>query len=334
MRIDALSELTASPAIMAAASVYGRHPAVDDDEAENQGNYQNGTMGVTGRSFIIHKSGRARYISRASRLQGTSGVSGMDEASSTRGVLDLRHIVKLLHLGANKLKILKLLRRRDWMKILRLLPKDLLVNALRLFSKEKLVKMMLRLPPKYTLKLVLQLFKIDELVKRMPTSQLMRILKAPKMDNRKLATGISHMEPRFIQLLMTRIYGGNRDYTKLAPLEIFKMLMQTDRALINESLKTMPFKALQPLVSQFLKKEPELLVNVSEYFIHRLMSSLPKPFLMKACAILPPEILMTMLAQLPNPSLVIAAAQVDDHTFEDFLVAEHGDLLQMLAEAA
>jgi len=328
MRIDALSDLNTNTAILAAAVVYGRNQAQSSQDADEDENGQ--TMSATGRTFSPRKTGRAQYIGRASR----TGDTQASDAGPINGVIDLHQIVKLLNIGANKTKILKLLRRRDWMKILRLLPHDLLVNALRLFNKEKLVKMMLHLPPKFTLKLILQLFKIDELVKRMPTSQLMRILRAPQMDNRKLAKGILTMEPRFLQMLMTRIYGGNKDYTKMKPLELFKMLMQTDRSLITENLKTMPFKALQPMVAKFIKKEPELLFNLSEYFISRLMGSIPKPFLIKACAILPPEILMTMLEQLPNPMLMMAAAQVDDHTFEDFLVSQHGDLLQMLASAA
>ena len=321
MRIDALLDTRANPAIMAAATVYGRNPAWDDEDGSS-------SMSATGRTFPCPKTGRARYISAVNRTGRTIGAKGLPQSN---GVIDLHEIVKLLNIGANKLKILNLLRRRDLLKIIRMLPHDLLVNALRLFNKEKLAKMMLRLPPKYTLKLVLQLFKIDELVKRMPTSQLMKILKAPQMDNRKLAKGILTMEPRFLQMLMSRIYGGNKDYTKLKPLEIFKMLMQTDRALINESLKTMPFKALQPMVSKMLKKEPELLCNVSEYFISRLVSSLPKPMLIRACMILPPEILMTMLGQLPNPMLVLAASQIDNNTFENYLVSQQGDLLQMLA---
>jgi len=321
MRIDALLDSTANPAILAAATVYARNPALDEDDTAS-------SMGSTGRTFPCHKTGRARYISAVNRTGRTAAKAGLPQSN---GVIDLYEIIKLLNIGENKIKVLNLLKRQDLLKIIRMLPQELLVNALRLFNKEKLMKMMLHLPPKYTLKLVLQLFKIDELVKRMPTSQLMRILKAPQMDNRKLATGILTMEPRFLQLLMSRIYGGNKDYTKLKPLEIFKMLMQTDRAFINESLKTMPFKALQPMVSKMLKKEPELLCNVSEYFISRLVGSLPKPMLIRACMILPPEILMTMLGQLPNPMLVLAAAQIDDSSFEKYLVSQQGDLLQMLA---
>jgi hypothetical protein len=135
-------------------------------------------------------------------------------------------------------------------------------------------------------------------------------------------------------MLMSRIFGGNQDFTKLKPREIFKLLMEVDRARITESLKTMPFKALQPMVAQYIKKEPELLFYLSEAFVSKLMGTIPKPYLIQACSILPPEILLRMLNQLPNPMLLLAAAQIDDKSLEDFLISEHGDLLQMLAGVA
>ena len=318
MRIEALDP-TGGQSILPVAMATGKDAPWYEGEEGTE-------MGPTGRSFPV---------SRTRNTQSLQSTKGMQATRSGRSpILDLREIVKLLHIGANKLKVLKLLRRRDWLKILKLLPQKLLVNALRLFSKEKLVRMILHLPRKFALRILLSLYKIDELVKRMPTSQLMRILRSPKMDNRKLAKGIVQMEPRFLQMLMTRIFGGNRDFTKMKQPEIYKMLMQTDRALITESLKTMPFKALQPLVSFYIKQEPELLFFLSEAFVYKLLSKMPKPFLIQACDILPPDILLRMLNQLPNPMLMMAAAQIDDKSFEEYLIAEHGDLLQMLGGAA
>jgi hypothetical protein len=319
MRIEAL-DVNASSGILAAALISGKNPAWDEDE-------DGSAMGVTGRTFPVFKTARTQAATKT----GSSRPAGVTKPRT----LDLRQIVKLINLGANKLKILNLLRRRDWLKIMRLLPKDLLVNALRLFSKAKLLRMILHLPRKFVLQIMLKLFKIHELVKRMPTSQLMRILRSPKMDNRKLATGILNtMEPRFLQMLMSRIFGGNQDFTKLKPREIFKLLMEVDRCRITESLKTMPFKALQPLVTHFIKKEPELLFYLSEAFVYKQMSQIPKPYLIQACSVLPPEVLMHMLEQLPNPMLLLAAAQIDDKSLEDYLVSQHGDILQMLGEAA
>jgi hypothetical protein len=266
------------------------------------------------------KSGRATRLSKARKV-------------SRQGIIDLREIVKLLKLGDNKLYILKLLPRREWIKLLRLMPQELLVNALRLFSKEKLMKLILHLPKALLLQVLLKMIKLDTFVKKMPTTELMRILRCNKLDNRALTKSIMKLDPQFILLLMQRIY-GNYDYSKLKPYDIFRIFMQTDKARITEALKTMPFKVLQQMVSGFLKNDPELLFNLSEAFVFKLMSRLDKPTLILGCSILPPEILINMLCQLPDPMLLLAAAQIDDHSFEDFLINQHADLLTMLAASA
>ncbi len=332
MRIELL-DVNTNPAIIPVAFIEGKPQALEDGSEEPE--EQTGYMGATGRTFPLHRAHRAAAgegVQRAHAPCKTGSPRGTGAVK--RRALDLREIVKLINLGANKLKVLNLLHRRDWLKILRLLPQDLLVNALRLFSKEKLLRMIMHLPRKFLLKIMLSLFKIRELVKRMPTSQLMRILRSPSMDNRKLAKGIVKMDPQFLQLLMSRIFGTNQDFTKLKPLEIFKLLMNVDRCRITESLKTMPFKALQPLVTDYIKKEPHLLFFLSEGFVYKQMSQIPKPYLIQACAILPPEFLLRMLEQLPNPMLMMAAAQIDDKSLEDYMVSQHGDILQMLGGAA
>lgn len=268
----------------------------------------------------------APKIGRAYRL-------GKTQKTSRNGIIDLREIAKLLKLGDHKIYILKMLRRHDWLKILRLMPQELLVNALRLFSREKLLKLILQLPKDLLLNVLLKMVKLDTLVKKMPTTELMRILRCHKLDNRELTKSIMKLDPQFILLLLQRIY-GNYDYSKLKPYDVFKIFMQTDKERITETLKGMPFKVLQQMVSGFLKKDPELMFNLSEAFVFKVMSQLDKPTLIQGCSILPPEILIKMLCQLPDPMLLLAAAQIDDHSFEDFLISQHADLLTMLASAA
>lgn len=306
---------------MPTAAVSSRNPAWDDDD-ENAD-----PLGYNARPYTCNQSGRASFI-------GQPQYAGRKGMSPITGIVDLHQIVQMINLSANKAKVLNLLTRPDLLKVIAMLPQNLLVNSLRLFSKQKLSNMMLHLPPKYVLPMMIQLFTANDLVKRMPTSQIMRIIKAPQMNNRTLAQGILTMNPQFIQLLLTRIYGGNRDYTKMKPRDIFTLLMETDRERINESLKTLPFKALQPMINKFIKKNPELIFNLSEYFVSKLVNELPKPMLLNACSILPPDMLMVMLEQLPNSMLVIAGSQIDDKTLEDYLVSQQGNLLQELASAA
>ncbi|MCE3235717.1 MAG: hypothetical protein K0Q50_1897 [Vampirovibrio sp.] len=281
-------------------------------------------MGPTGRSFPVQKGARSRS---------TGAIKPLRPVAPPRR-MDLSELVKALKLGANKIRVLKMLRRRDWIKLLHLMPKELLVNALRFFSKEKLLRMIMHLPKPLLLKLLLRVVKMADLIKKMPTVELMRILRSHKLQNRELAKGIMKLEPKFIMLLLERIYGGSYDYSKLKPYDLFRIFMQTNKERLTEALKTMPFKVLQQLVGGFVKQDPELLLHLSDRFIFKLLEKRSKCELIQGCTVLPEDILIRMLCQLPDPLLMLAAAQVDDQVFEDFLMAQHADLLEKLAGVA
>lgn len=315
MRIEGL-EASLGPNVAVNLSPFIRKWNQDEEEAL--------VMGSTGRSFPVKKGTRTRHTTALHHLRPTP--------SSRK--LDLSELVKLLKLGANKIRVLKMLRRRDWIKLLHLLPKELLVNALRFFSKEKLLRLIMHLPKPLLIKLLLRVVKMDDLIKKMPTVELMRILRSHRLQNRELAKGIMKLEPRFIMLLLARIYGNNYDYSKLKPYDLFRIFMQTNKERLTEALKTMPFKVLQQLVSGFIKQDPELLMNLSDRFIFKLLEKRTKGELIQGCTVLPEDILIRMLCQLPDPLLMLAAAQVDDKVFEDFLMSQHGDLLEKLAGAA
>jgi hypothetical protein len=244
--------------------------------------------------------------------------------------LDLKSLVKLLKVHSQKLRILRMMRRSNWIELLRLLPKEMLVNALRLFSKAKLLKLILHLPKPFLIKMLLRIYKLEELIKKMPTAELLRIMRNKRVNSRELAKGILALEPKFILMLLQKIY-GHHDYSKLKPYDIMRIFMHTPKERIMEAFKTMPFKALQQLVTGFIKKDPVLLMGMSDGFIFKLLAPCPKPILIDSCKVLPPEILIKLLSQLPDQFLMLAAAQVDDKTFEDFLISKHGDLLRKMA---
>jgi len=314
MRIDGLeASLGPNVAVSSSPQNYWWNQDQPDEEI----------MGVTGRSFPNPKAQKTGRANRGGRLKGVQAGKRMD----------LSQLVKMLKIGANKIRIMKMLQRSEWIKLLHLLPKDMLVNALRFFSKEKLLRLIMHLPKPLLIKLLLRVVKLTELVKKMPTVELMRILRSHKLQNRELAKGIMKLEPKFILLLLQRIY-GDYDYSKLKPYDLFRIFMQTNKERMTEALKTMPFKVLQQLVGDFVKQDPELLLHLSDRFIFKVLEKRTKPELIEGCRVLPPEILVQMLCQLPDPLLMLAAAQLDDKEFENYLTSQHPDLLQLLAGVA
>lgn len=283
-------------------------------------------MGSNGRSYVVNS------LEEAERLTGQS--KSRSRAVGFNGLVDLTEVAKMLNVGRNKIKILQMLRRGDLMNILALLPKDLLINALRLFDKSKLLRMLFLLPKQFLLKMLLRIFKIEDLIKKMPTSELMRILRSKKLDNRQLTKGIqNNMEPKFVQLLLQRVF-GDYDYSHLKPYELKQIFMQTPKEKLMEGFKTLPFKALIPFVTGFVKEDPSLLMNMSDGFMAKLFDRMSKPMILEGCQVLPNEMILKMLGQLPGPMMVLAAGQIDDKSFEKYLISQQPNLLKMLAGAA
>jgi hypothetical protein len=244
--------------------------------------------------------------------------------------LDLKSLVKLLKVSSQKLRILRMLRRGNWLELLHLMPKELLVNALRLFNKQKLLRLVMNLPKPLLIKMLLKIFKLKTMIQKMSTVELMRILRSKRLNNGELAKGILTMEPRFILQLLQKLY-GNHNYSQLKPYDLMRIFMHTPKERLMESFKTLPFKALQPLVIGFIKKDPALLMNMSDGFIFKLLDKCPKSTIIEGCMVLPEQLLIKMLTQLPDQLLMLAAAQVDDKTFENYLIGKQGDLLRRMA---
>lgn len=244
--------------------------------------------------------------------------------------LDLKSLVKLLKVSSQKLRILRMLRRGNWLELLHLMPKELLVNALRLFNKQKLVRLVMSLPKPLLIQMLLKIFKLKTMIQKMPTVELMRILRSKRLNNRELTKGILTMEPRFILQLLQKLY-GNHNYSQLKPYDLMRIFMHTPKERLMEAFKTLPFKALQPLVMGFVKQDPALLMSMSDGFIFKLLDKCPKPTIIEGCMVLPQQLLMKMLTQLPDQLLMLATAQVDDRTFEDYLISKQSNLLRSMA---
>jgi hypothetical protein len=267
-------------------------------------------------------------VSPAGKALGTWLTPGksLDEPDS----LALSDIIRLLDLGKNKLAVLRLLRRTDWIRLLYLLPKELLVAGLNFFSKEKLLALVLFLPREYLIRMMLFLFSVEDLVKKMPTIELMRILRSRKLDNRALLRGFQAMDPRFLKMVLVQIYGDG-DYANMKPYELWRLVMHADKRRLMEAFRTLPFKALIPFVTGFVKEDPELLGLLSDEFIFKLFDQTGKAALIESCIVLPEELLIRLLLQLPDKFLVAVAAQIDDTLFADYLVSQQANLLRSLA---
>jgi hypothetical protein len=262
--------------------------------------------------------------------EGSSTISNPTEIAAT---LNLADIIKLLDIGTNKLAILRLLRRSDWIHLLYLLPKDLLINGLRLFGKEQLLRLIMLLPREFLIKMMLYLFSVEELVMKMPTRELLSILRSPKLDNTALMKGLQKMDPKFVFLLMERLY-GDRQFSKMKPCDLWQMVRHTSKSRMLEEFKRLSYKALIPFVTGFVKDDPQLLMFISDEFVFNLFDRMSKPTLIASCIVLPEALLIKMLTQLPDKFLVQVAAQIDDAVFADYLMSQQPTLLYSLAASA
>jgi len=300
-------------------------------QVDNQGRAV--ITGEHGQRWVVTSVEDARKLIASLRKTAT----GLNRYTSLMtGGPDLSEILKCLDVGSQKLHLLNILPFGDLLQVLALLSHSQLLNGLFLFDRRKLLRLLLSLPKKIVLTMLLRLLSPKKILKRMPFREMMRILYSPRLDSRKLANGFMALrreQPGLFQLFFERTFGAY-DFLKLKPYELKQIILQTPKRRFMESLKTMPQKALVPIVTYFVKQDPSLLLRLSDRFMAKLFSEMPKFSLVEASRILPSETLVKLLSQLPQAMMAMAASQIGDKPFEHYLFFNQAALLKMLAKAA
>ncbi|MDX2085240.1 MAG: hypothetical protein SFZ03_07625 [Candidatus Melainabacteria bacterium] len=281
---------------------------------------------LMGRLTYIEEMGLQQKV-HPSSLRDNSGTRKIQE-NSYRG-LDLYEVVKALNLKSNKLMVIRLMRRADWMALLFLLEKDQLIAGLRFFSKEKLLRLMTLLPKPLLLKMLLHTLPMEYLIQKLPTHEIFNILRSKKLTEKHMAKGFSWMDPKYLQFILMKI--TNVPLHTLNPVEMVDMLKNFKKRELLEGMKMLPFKALQPFVLMFTKQDPELLELLSNKFIFDQFDMMSKPTLLDAFQTLPDSMIIKFLSQLPDKFLQLVVAQIDEKQLEAYLLSQKPELLAMLA---
>jgi hypothetical protein len=277
-----------------------------------------------------------------SELKGVNGKIAPDALADNSGVRflqdngwrssDLYEITRALQLSGkeNKILLLQLLKRSALLELIGLMDKGLIIDGLRFLSQEKLLRMMMLLPKMVLFQLLLQLMSLETLIKFMPPGELFNILRSRKLDNRAMLQGFQGMDPKFLLQLMGYIL--NTESHGLRHAEMLHVLFTTKKHIIMDGLKELPYKALQPFVTSFVKQNPELLELVSQAFVFKMLSQIPKPALLATLHCLPKEIIMDLfVSQLADKFLVMVASNIDEKTLSEYLISSQPQLLLSIA---
>ncbi|MEB3287984.1 MAG: hypothetical protein VKJ04_10835 [Vampirovibrionales bacterium] len=297
------------------------------------------TIGAIDAIIASAVSGNVSYIA-LKELSGQLFSSSLSDNTGTRLLgenkyrsIDIYEVLKALNLDRTdtKIMILRLLRRWDLIEILYLLDKNQLINGLQFFDKRKLLRLMTSLPKSLLIKMLRHVFSIDEIISKMPTSELFNILRSDKLPNRELIKGFYYMDMKYLLLLISKITG--QEVSGLRHHEIMDILFKTKKRQIIEGMKFLPFKALTPMVTLLVKQNPELLEEMSMGFMFRLFESMSKGTLISTFAVVPKDIIIErFLSQLPDQFLLLTAAQIDPNTLEKYLISKHSGILQKLGQ--
>jgi hypothetical protein len=269
-------------------------------------------------------------------IQGESNKVGIRDNSGARFVhekmwkgVDFRLLLKHMQLSENKVLVLMLLKRGDWMQILALMDKKKLVRGLRFFPKEKLMRLMTMLPKRLIIKMLLRLMPLKDLIKQMPTREMMHIFRSKRLPVKVLVKALKNLKDRrFLTQLLGKISG--RDVKRMTDEEMIKMLGGFKKHRLLDGMRFLPFKALQPLMTGLMKSDPEILMRMTGSFIFKQFDRMSKTDMLPAFTLVENDLLMKMLAYLPDQFLIQVVADVEDKVFEDYLMSEQTQLLSWL----
>ncbi len=275
------------------------------------------------------------------KLNGVALEKDLDPAKSTDGtrflkennwrLQDAREILKLLDLSKNAPMILKLLRRPDWLRIMAQMPKETLLRGLRFFSREKLLRLVWMLPMHIQVKLLLKMFGLKHLVEKMRMPEMIHMLKSHQLPMGLLAKRLMQLDKKFLLLLMGKITGQKIEH--LSKREMLPMLQRMKKGQVLEGLKFLPYKAMHPLMIHIFKKQPELLMRMSDAFLAHAYQRVTMPELLRASVVFPKGIVLKLLEQLSDDFLVMVPAMADEGLLTEMLLSEHPDMLLSLGAA-
>lgn len=255
------------------------------------------------------------------------GKHRISPSDTLRGI-DLHEVLVALQFKRNKIMVLRLLPRRELIKMLHLLPKNKMLAGLRFFSKEKLLRLMSLLPKAFLIKMLRHVMKLSELIAKLPTSELLAILRSERLSPKAMMGAFKKMDPKFLQFLIQKVTGQSvGDMSVYGMAEILGNLRKHQ---LMEGFKKLSYKALTPFVYGFVKQSEDLLTQLSDGFLFKQFERMPKSMLIESMRILPPETLLKFLGQLPTQVLPLVVAQLDDSVLMDYLVSQQPDLVALL----
>ena len=281
------------------------------------------------KTSYISLKGLNHYANRKD-LKDNSGARFVRE-NQWRG-MDIRLLLKNLRLSENKILVLMLLKRSDWMDLLWLMDKSKLVIGLRFFSKDKLLRLMTLLPKRLLIKMLLRVFPLKDLIKRMPISEMMHIFRSKRLPVKILVKAMKDLnDRRFLMQLMGKVTG--KEMGRLTNEEMLEMMKKFKKHRIMDGMRFLPYKALQPFMKRLITQDPELMMRMTGDFIFRQFSTLSKPELMMPFVLVEKDLLIKMLSFLPDKFIMQIAATIDDKKFEDYLVSQQYGLLEWLGNS-
>jgi hypothetical protein len=245
----------------------------------------------------------------------------------------MAEIIQLLNLPKNKFYVIRLLSYFDLMAILRSFKKHekgKLVNGLHLFEKDTLLKLMSFLPKKLLVKLLLELFPLEAIIRRLPTRELMNILKAPRLNERALIKILAYLPTHILQRLVGFIL--EKPMELFGKGELLSVLQNMDKKKMMDGFLRLPPRILQGIVYFLVKQDPELLERMSTGFMFKMFQEVPKGDIVQSFWAMPHEIILDMLSYLPDTALQLVADQINTTPFESYLLASQTGLLASLGQ--
>lgn len=281
-------------------------------------------------------AGKLSYIDLA-KLQGvalekdlTGGADGTRWQQENGWRLnDAYEILKLINFTQNKLMILQLLRRPDWMRLLWELPKEDLLRGLRFFSREKLLRLIYWLPKEFQLKILLRVLGLKYLVELMRGPDMLMMLRSEELPMRLLAKRLVHfMDKKYLHQLLGEISQGQVNH--LSVREMHPMFARLKKGQVLEAMTKLPYNALQPFMVNVLKLNMQLLMHVPETFINRAFANRAMSELMAGAEVLPKGVVIKLLEQLPDDYLAAVPTLADESLLLSLLLEGHSNVILSL----
>jgi Mg/Co/Ni transporter MgtE len=260
---------------------------------------------------------------------------------------DPNELAKLFELTNenNRFAILQNLNQEELQELLPNLEKEDLQLGLNYFTKDKLLDLLGSLPSQDLVKMTNQVFSEDQILQRIPTEEIDKVLTSPDIDNDLLLKNMETLKPQVLVRMYEAATGKEAPVEKsvgsmsgeetiyTSSKDITKMIGALPDREYKNAIKSMSSYAKRDMVMMMAAKDDKIMSMFPSKVYTSMLDEKQKPEIIKTASVLSQDQLMKLDKNLNQILLANLVTLINPDKFANILTSKYQDVLKKIVAA-